>query len=345
MENFLVIINRNFKVLDVLWSEPVFLVSRQNNSFLNLFIDADHSKLKSITMQKKEAGDIFQRPLNLTLSGLNKRISLCFMNMGDNILVFAMSDQIRNKILSSDIKQIIYDFMKTIKNYSSSSRVNIQESVSMQFERIQKLNNELINTKRLLEKSNAKLKVLNEDLNNRLVKDALTGLVSRYQYREEMQLTISSAQDKKGVFFFIDIDDFKRVNDSYGHAFGDRYLIEFSERLKNLSVNNSVLMRISGDEFGIFIYGYDCIRKTDINDLWEKIESKVLSKPVIIDNNSIPLSISAGAAIYGVHTDEIYRLIEYADFAMYRAKRSGKNKMNIFNLEEYIEAKEKANGE
>lgn len=93
---------------------------------------------------------------------------------------------------------------------------------SLQFGKIQTLNNELINTRRLLEKANAQLNTLNETLNNRLVKDALTGLVSRYQYRAEMEFFIAKNPGKPGVFTFMDItlDNFKGVNDNYGHGAG-----------------------------------------------------------------------------------------------------------------------------
>ncbi len=205
-------------------------------------------------------------------------------------------------------------------------------------ERMQKLNNELINKTREIEKMNKKLNHLNAILNNRLVKDPLTGLVSRYQYRDEMLIAIKKMKSSFGYFCFIDIDNFKSVNDTYGHDTGDRYLQEFANRLASLPIENCIKMRIAGDEFALFISDVKAIDKSALQAIWEIIRSSVIY-PIKIDQVSLNLSISLGIAVYGKDTDDIHLLIDYADFAMYQAKRQGKNQMGIFNKSEYTEVK------
>nr|WP_225877803.1 GGDEF domain-containing protein [Alkalibacter mobilis] len=201
------------------------------------------------------------------------------------------------------------------------------------------LNNELINARRQLEKANSKLYVLNEELNNRLVKDTLTGLVSRYQYTSEMKWAIGKFPGKVGVYTFIDIDDFKSVNDTYGHAAGDAYLIEFARRLKDLKLKNTIKIRVSGDEFGIFTYGLEYSDETVAEEIWNALHEALMSEPIIINDVQMPLAVSAGMSTYGVDTDNIFELVDYADYAMYTAKRRGKNNYAVFDMKKYLESK------
>ncbi len=339
MDSFLISINARFKVSEVFWSEPVFLLSKHMNSFLDLFDDNDLVNIKATINQCRNLPDGFQYAGELTLSGHHATMSMWFLSAGEGILAFALSGHEKAGDMGNAFNGIVFRFMQTIKKSNHHDKPMNQESVSSQFENIQRLNNELINTRRMLEKANAQLKVLNQELNNRLVKDALTGLVSRYQYRQEMEMVISNTPEKMGLFMFIDIDDFKSVNDNFGHAVGDEYLIQFSDRLKALPVHEVIRIRISGDEFGLFIYGFDHISKDDMDNLWDMMKEHILSSPVAVKNMELPISISAGIAIYGIHTKEIYNLIEYADYAMYCAKRNGKNKMKVFDKDSYNKAK------
>lgn len=337
MASFLALIDYKFKVIDVLWSDPVYLISRSNASFLDIYNHENQNKIKDLIAGAQNQKNSVQCE-DLTLNNLNLKMSICILSSDDYFVVFSTSTV--NHSIDSDIIQIIHRFMKVIHNYSRIDKLNYQESSSSQFENIQLLNNELINTRRMLEKINAQKQLLNEDLNNRLVKDPLTNLVSRYQYREEIQLLISNSPKKFGIFTFLDIDNFKSVNDTYGHAVGDQYLIEFANRLKSLPLENAIFMRISGDEFGMYVHGYDQVDDTESLKLWEMIKENILTEPILIGDKKLPIGVSAGMSIYNRHTDSIYPLIEYADFAMYIAKKNGKNNMHIFNETEFDAAKE-----
>ena len=237
------------------------------------------------------------------------------------------------------LRKMIYNFMKVLHMYDGKVITDNERIMRFQFEQIQKLNNDLLKTQRQLQKANAQLKRANEVLNNRLVKDALTGLVSRYQYREEIDMLIKTSPDKKGIFTFIDIDDFKRINDNYGHNVGDIYLKIFAKRLSMLNFENAIFMRISGDEFGVYIHGYDEVNDDYIKKVWEEIEDKILSSQFEIQDNKHFIYCSAGMAVYPNDTDSVFELIEYADFAMYKAKKSGKNSYRRFNKSDYLSEK------
>ena len=291
-------------------------------------------------VKSKDVSEMLYCSKNLELRSPKRQISVCFLASEKSILVHGI-DVMELGIESSmpALKKMIYNFMKVLHMYDGKVITDNERIMRFQFEQIQKLNNDLLNTQRQLQKANAQLKRANEVLNNRLVKDALTGRLSRYQYREEIDMLIKTSPDKKGIFTFIDIDDFKSINDNYGHNVGDIYLKIFAKRLSKLNFENAIFMRISGDEFGVYIHGYDEVNDDYIKKVWEEIEDKILSSQFEIQDNKHFIYCSAGMAVYPNDTDSVFELIEYADFAMYKAKKSGKNSYRRFNKSDYLSEK------
>ncbi len=339
MISFLLYVNKEGKINQIKWSSLTYIISMQNQSFYELFSDDTKPILYNIIGKGQLEESIFYWTKTVRLNDRDDDIKLCLLSFGEHIMVFGMNEQSKdsedNKEFNQEFKNIVQKFMNAIKEYSKNDIFHNKEAVQFQFEKIQILNNELINTRRMLEKANAQLNTLNSELNNRLVKDALTGLISKYQYRAEIEYFVHKNPNKLGIFTFMDIDNFKSVNDTYGHATGDQYLIEFAQRLMRLPIDNTIKLRISGDEFGIFTYGLDDAGARQMEEIWNKIKENVLYMPIEIDKKSIPLSISAGMAVLGRDTHEIYEVIEYADMMMYEAKRSGKNCFKIFDKVRY----------
>ncbi len=336
MINFLIFVSNNGEINEIKWSNPSYIVSMHSHSIYDIFEQSCVNAL-SVTLSDCIANDgLLQCHSSLSLKNENVKVNVCAMPLDNQILVFGLdSSALVDEIIRNTFRDIVHNFMKTIKEYSKNNLFYNNDSTRYQFEMIQSLNNNLINTRRMLEKANAQLNTLNMDLNNRLVKDALTGLVSRYQYRTEIEFYIASNPGKFGVFTFMDIDNFKSINDNYGHAAGDQYLVEFADRLRRITLQNTIKLRIAGDEFGLFTYGLDEVTSKDTENIWNNIKDIVLSESITINTNNLPISISAGMAIFGSDTKEIYELIEYADFAMYIAKKSGKNRYHVFNADAY----------
>lgn len=139
-------------------------------------------------------------------------------------------------------------FNECVNSMREQFKMDVQlreDSARYRFEEIQKLNSEMINVRRKLEKANIEKDMANKELQGRLIKDALTGLIGRYQYWGEIDLVIKRNPGKYGVCSFIDIDNFKSINDIYGHAAGDAYLIEFARRLNEINIPNTLKIRIS----------------------------------------------------------------------------------------------------
>lgn len=332
MISFLVKVDRFGILEEIFWSEPVWLVSEAQHSIFSIFPDDHVDVIKEYFRKALLTDSPSCSHIAHPLEGLDASIQCHTVVMQEHVLVFGTN------VAIGDI--LIERFMTAVLEQSIRSQFG-DSSTTNHFEQIQMLNNELLNTHRKLQKANAQLKRLNEDLNNRLVKDALTGLISRYQYRSEMESTIAKAPKGIGMFCFIDIDDFKSINDTYGHAVGDEYLVAFANRLRTIPTESSAIqIRIAGDEFGLYIHDIKTDKSTFSQSLWDHFTEFVTSDPISTSCGRLPITCSLGMAFYNLDAKDIFNLIDYADFAMYQAKQSGKASFRVFDPLEYKRAKD-----
>lgn len=149
--------------------------------------------------------------------------------------------------------------------------------------------------------------------------DHLTKVPNRYLLLDRVEHLIAQSERIKSNFalLYIDLDKFKTINDTKGHAFGDQVLIETALRLKKSIRNSDTVARIGGDEFVLLLENIS--NKNDVSIMVESID-KALNKEFIINNEKFEVSCSIGVAIYpddGTTTDT---LLATADVAMYKAK-------------------------
>jgi len=149
--------------------------------------------------------------------------------------------------------------------------------------------------------------------------DYLTKVPNRYLLLDRVEHLIAQSERIKSNFalLYIDLDKFKTINDTKGHAFGDQVLIETALRLKQSIRNSDTVARIGGDEFVLLLENIS--NKDDVSIMVESI-AKALNKEFIINNEKFEVSCSIGVAIYpddGTTTDT---LLATADVAMYKAK-------------------------
>ncbi|SHF24875.1 GGDEF domain-containing protein [Alkalibacter saccharofermentans] len=329
--------DRNLNLLTKYWYDPVFLISPHQRNLKDIFEPKDRERITELGNKAYDEEGSFICDDGFQIISPTVTISLCMMVKNERVFVLGMNISLMsNEQSNCRAKDVIHRFMGLIISTDRDLMTNNMEIVRSQFEEIQKLNNQLQNIKRQLEKSNAQLHRLNLDLNNRLVKDELTGLVSRYQYREEIEMAIANDPQKFGIFTFLDLDRFKQINDTFGHRAGDEYLKEFARRLKGLPFENFIAIRISGDEFGLYIHGYKDVGEAECRKIWENIQIHVLDTPITIDSQELKMLCSGGMAVYGLHTKNFFDLIEYADFAMYEAKNSKTDLFKVFNKDRYM---------
>ncbi|MGE5652578.1 GGDEF domain-containing protein [Noviherbaspirillum sp. UKPF54] len=164
-------------------------------------------------------------------------------------------------------------------------------------------------------------KRLNGELLRAARHDELTGLPNRRLFHDRMASALARCKRKQGrlALLYLDIDDFKQVNDSYGHAAGDLLLQEVAQRLARCVREEDTVARLGGDEFVVLleeVHGPD-----DASHIADKIRGAV-QQPVHIDGLAWQTRTSIGTALYPEHGLEAEDLIKHADKAMYRDKRS-----------------------
>ncbi|MBY0409879.1 MAG: diguanylate cyclase [Burkholderiaceae bacterium] len=159
--------------------------------------------------------------------------------------------------------------------------------------------------------------------------DLLTGLPNRVLFNDRLQRAIDNAvRDKSSLaLMFIDLDNFKPVNDSLGHAAGDLLLREVAQRMLLCVRESDTVARVGGDEFVVLLRG--AIAPHETLAIAEKIRSS-LERPFALDQHTLHISCSIGVAMFPEHGQDHDTLIKSADLAMYRAKESGRNRVCIF---------------
>ena len=165
--------------------------------------------------------------------------------------------------------------------------------------------------------------------------DHLCKLPNRRLLFERLQQAVTVSVRKKtcGGVLFIDLDNFKILNDTRGHDFGDLLLIEVAQRLRTCIRQSDTLARLGGDEFVILLE--DLSMETSLaalqaREVGEKV-LKVLTKPYTLKNIECYSTASIGISLYSNYKDGIENMIRQADTAMYEAKRAGRNTLRFFD--------------
>ncbi len=179
--------------------------------------------------------------------------------------------------------------------------------------------------------------------------DQVTGLPNRTLFREHLSMAMHHARRNgtKIAVLFLDLDNFKRINDSLGHVAGDQLLQEVSHRLRQSirstdiasadysrpapdDTNQHSLARLGGDEFTVMLV--DVMHEKHINTVSERILD-TLNEPFMLAGNRVVVTSSIGIAIYPEDGDEIDTLLKHADAAMYQVKSSGRNGVFFYDDE------------
>ena len=159
-------------------------------------------------------------------------------------------------------------------------------------------------------------------------RDVLTGLPNRLLLTQRVDFALRMAERNGGRFavFFLDLDRFKNINDSMGHAFGDRVLVEVAERIKLCLRDVDTLCRLGGDEFVVFLQEADAHgAETGAQRILQS-----LANPFQIEQVSFSVGCSIGVALYPEDGKTLDELIQFADTAMYRVKERGRGSFRFY---------------
>ncbi len=162
--------------------------------------------------------------------------------------------------------------------------------------------------------------------------DQLTGLNNRHRFQKHLAFMIESCRRSGGQFalLYFDLDEFKYINDTFGHGIGDSVLLRTASEVSALVRGAEMFARLGGDEFAILtmVFGED-----NLGALPERIVRTVSSIPFRFRGTSLRLTASVGVAVYPQHGSNTEDLVAHADAAMYQAKKQGKNTWAVYNPE------------
>lgn len=174
-------------------------------------------------------------------------------------------------------------------------------------------------------------KIVENELEKRLLTDSLTDVSNRFAYIERMDNLLEStsaiSHSVQHAVYFLDLDRFKQINDTLGHAVGDSILIEVAKRLKQLLKNKDIIARYGGDEFVITLTNVKNVKEAA--QFAEQIISSI-EKPMMINGQEVFISTSIGVSVYPVDGKNTEELINCADRAMTYSKKNGLNGYSFY---------------
>jgi len=171
--------------------------------------------------------------------------------------------------------------------------------------------------------------------------DTLTGLANRNELLKQLDHEIDRVNRNKthSALLYIDLDNFKYVNDSLGHPTGDLVLKEIAQRLQSEIRGEDTLARLGGDEFVVILTGLSNESLEAINQARQvtKKLNTFIAKDILVENMTFNLTASIGISMFSAGTDNSHELLRFADTAMYEAKKSGKDQFEVFHKDMSIQ--------
>lgn len=212
----------------------------------------------------------------------------------------------------------------------SKRKIESEKKINSSYEELASVYEELAATEEELRSQFDELQDNKEKIQNMAFYDSLTNLPNRVLFMEKLKEALNNSLNcnSRGAVFFLDLDEFKKINDTVGHQNGDELLVIVSGKLKLLLEDYGIISRFGGDEFLILIPKIEDYY--DIVNLLDRIVD-IFSKPIIFNSISNYITASIGITFFPDHGKDANIILKDADTAMYRAKEDGKNQYCFFN--------------
>ncbi|MDN4498478.1 EAL domain-containing protein [Pseudomonas mosselii] len=170
--------------------------------------------------------------------------------------------------------------------------------------------------------------------------DALTGLPNRTLFHERLKQALLRGEDsgKLTAALCLDLDNFKNINDTLGHAFGDKLLRALGKRLRRELREHDTLARLGGDEFAVVLSG---LETCDAARITAQRLIEAICPPFHIEGHQFSVGVSIGVAVAPDDHHQAEQLLGYADMALYEAKRNGRNRYECFHVELDVAARQR----
>ena len=296
------------------------------------------SQLVQIVEQSNDAFILFDQSLSIVFA--NNAISNVTGQPSSNLTNMYIVDFV--DMLGLDLPDLLreLDWMHSHQKNSPARDITVNRSNGSNIDlemRLEMIDNHQTNQQNfLIVLSNiTERKQLENELHQLAFYDKLTGLPNRRMFMDNLQNLIKNSQRQNKTFavFFMDLDDFKYINDSLGHEAGDELLKETGLRLKEIFRNTDMVARLGGDEFTVTIENIKDSDDVDLSYLAKKLLSQLSNKPITVQDRNLTVNTSIGIAKYPDNGLDSESLVKNADTAMYFAKRSGKNRFALFSEE------------
>ncbi|MGH1370892.1 MAG: EAL domain-containing protein [Cellvibrionaceae bacterium] len=218
------------------------------------------------------------------------------------------------------------DYKSRIKLVSDDEIGDLAEAFDHMLDQIEHRDNHL---EKQVRQRTAELEKLADEFRHRAFHDSLTGLPNRALLNERFESIISHAKRTKTLIgtLLLDLDNFKTINDTLGHDFGDELLKLIAHRIQTVIRGEDIISRIGGDEFVVMVQ--DIETAEDLEVIAQNILAE-LRKDIVLFDQRIKSSVSIGGALYPADGTDLLTLKRNSDLAMYSAKESGKNQYRLF---------------
>jgi diguanylate cyclase (GGDEF)-like protein/PAS domain S-box-containing protein len=322
---------------------PIFGKNNQPYQFLTLRTDITKQKKmeKQIALREKQLSAIIQNT-NDAIGSINVNGIITFLNSGfQKQLGYEKTECIGKSIFDFIADEHIFKTRNTLEALIRSPGKSVRTEVKVrnkrgnylwfEFYATNYLKDPLLNGIIFTSRDITRPKRIVEEMKRMAYLDYLTGLPNRRYLENQLRKEILRAKGNKTAFalLLIDIDEFKYVNNSFGHSIGDKLLEDFSSRLQDICPNDAVLCRFGGDEFIILMPNIHNLE--EVNNYTSSFVSLTNNGSFNIRGNDFFITISVGVSVYPYSGENMDTLLKNADMAMYRAKSNGKNQYQIFS--------------
>lgn len=314
---FLAVLDPNDTIIEFVTSQHV-KQSPVGKPFISIVLPHSREIAFQLLKQLHEEGSALDYIISTDIGGSSTRFIIHVFQIQDQAILIAIDEQ------SSD-SSIFHEFVRMSNaqvNEIRKLRQRIQLSDGGAYEEMSKLNSELLNSRRIIEKQNAELTRYNHLLREMAITDGLTGAYNRRYFYEYFHTHISSSPSiRSACLVMIDFNDFKSVNDRYGHDAGDKLLIDFVRLAKDITKTHGEVFRLGGDEFIILLFNLEYIDELSlVKTLDERFSA--ISPVASLAYGSISFETQNVTRDY-----ELSEIMNQADQMMYRDKmRKKENK-------------------
>lgn len=320
-------------ILETLYNELDLVESDVlGKSFPQLVHISSFQKALSFMVELRSKGSIFDWELNLLLLDGKTKLTHCAgLALNDKLLIMVAWTHKEVHNLFDKMMYINNEQLNLLRE-SIKDRVELEnvrpETESRHFDEFTKLNNEMLTLQRELTRKNIELEKLNAEVQHIAVTDGLTGLYNRRGFFELSNHEMERIKRFESTFsvIMIDIDHFKRVNDTYGHAVGDQVLKQVAARFHEQVRKVDILGRYGGEEFSILLPE---TKLAGARNLAERLRCCIADQPIETAKGFMNMTISVGLATLVNSAMTLEEILKQADDALYQAKESGRNRICV----------------